>query len=65
MIDLLKKFLDELPTSDEKLCFEMGYDCEINGANEKNCHFTLFSSPEKTAAWEAGKAQAVKDREKK
>ncbi len=44
------------------LPYLMGYDCEIHGANTTNCHFSLFDSPEHTAAWEAGVAQAKKDK---
>lgn len=32
-----------------------GFDCERGGANEINCHFSIFSSVEKTKAWERGK----------
>ncbi len=35
--------------------YSAGLDCAISGANKKNCHFTIFSSPQKTAAWEKGK----------
>lgn len=63
MLDQIKKFIDEIPTSNEKICFAMGYDAAINGANEKNCHFSLFSSKENTAAWEAGNRKGVADRE--
>lgn len=38
--------------------YEMGYDCGKNGPNETNCHFTLFSSVNKTKAWELGKRDA-------
>jgi len=39
-----------------------GHDCGLNGPNEKNCHYTLFSTPEKTADWERGKMDGEKDR---
>lgn len=58
----LQKFLNDIPKPDENVCFAMGYDSEMNGADEKNCHFSLFSSIERTRAWERGKAQAVKDK---
>lgn len=61
-IEAIQKFLNGIPKSDEKVCFAMGYDSEMNGADEKNCHFSLFSSVERTRAWERGKAQAVKDK---
>jgi ribosome modulation factor len=35
-----------------------GYDCGKNGANTANCDFTLFATPELTAAWERGKKRA-------
>jgi len=35
--------------------YEMGKSCAENGANLINCHFNIFSSPEKTKAWEEGK----------
>ncbi len=50
-----------VPTHDEKTCFDMGYDCHVNGANTTNCNFSLFSTRENTAAWEAGKRQAAID----
>jgi len=58
MLAQIQKFLAEIPTANEKICFAMGYDCEMNGADEKNCHFSLFSSPENTKAWESGKEKA-------
>lgn len=35
--------------------FKKGYDCGKNGSNTENCHFSLFSTPERTKAWEEGK----------
>ena len=35
--------------------YKMGKDCAVNGANEKNCHFSLFQNRECTDAWEQGK----------
>ncbi len=40
----------------------MGYDSVLNGANEINCSYRIFSKPELTRAWEEGKAQAEKDK---
>jgi len=34
--------------------YEQGLDSGLNGANTTNCHFRLFSSPDKTRAWERG-----------
>lgn len=64
MLDQIKKILDEIPTSNERICFAMGYDCEMNGANTTNCHFSLFSSPENTKAWQAGKDKAREEKDK-
>ena len=58
MLAQIEKFIAEIPKPDEKVCFAMGYDCEMNGADEKNCHFSLFSSPGRTKAWESGKEKA-------
>ncbi len=38
--------------------FAAGEDCVKNGANKKNCHFSIFATPELTKAWEAGKKDA-------
>ena len=38
--------------------YRAGFDCGINGANEENCHFSLFSTPERTKEWEKGKKDA-------
>lgn len=43
--------------------YDMGTDCEMNGATEENCHFTLFSSHAKMKAWEQGKKDAKKQKE--
>jgi len=49
----IRHFANLVPTSnDRKAAFEMGKDCALNGANEKNCHFAIFSSPENALAWE-------------
>ena len=61
-LEWITQFIKDIPTSNEKICFTMGYDCGVNGADEKNCHFSLFSSPANTKAWEAGKRQAEKDK---
>ena len=58
IIKTLQDFLAEIPKPDEKICFANGYDCEMNGANTTNCHFSLFGSPERTKAWERGKEAA-------
>lgn len=43
------------PKRDEDYAYRMGVDCARNGANETNCNFAIFSTPENTAAWERGK----------
>lgn len=45
---------------DKKMAFEHGRDCGLNGSNTINSHFGIFSQPEFTKAWEAGKASVVK-----
>ncbi len=43
------------PKVSKKDAYKMGYDCGLNGADEENCHFAIFSSPENTKEWERGK----------
>lgn len=38
-----------------KQAYRAGLDSFKNGVNEINCDFRLFSSPQKTKAWEWGK----------
>lgn len=38
--------------------YNRGYDCGENRANTWNSNFKVFSTPEKTAAWEEGKRDA-------
>lgn len=40
-----------------------GYDCGCNGANEANCHYQYFASPEHTRAWEHGKRLGEKKKQ--
>jgi len=54
--------MSELSKEDKNYCYRMGYDAEVNGASENNCHFSIFSSAEKTQEWEKGKSQAVLDK---
>lgn len=44
--------------------YKMGYDCGMNGANQINCNFRIFGSPESTREWERGKEQAEIDKKK-
>lgn len=50
---LLRRFTIQSPELAK--CYELGYDCAVNGANTTNCHFSIFSSPDRTKAWEDGK----------
>ena len=49
----MKEIINKL-SKEEKYAYEMGKDCKLNGANEKNCNFKIFSSPSMTRAWELG-----------
>lgn len=49
--DYPKTMQDIKPVSKE---FRLGYDAAVNGSSETNCHFSIFSSPEKTKEWERG-----------
>lgn len=42
--------------------YEQGYDCGMNGPNETNSHYAIFSQPQYTKEWERGKAQAEEDK---
>lgn len=46
------------PKRSTDYAYDKGYDCGVNGANEDNCHFAIFSTPENTKAWEEGKRDA-------
>ena len=50
------------PVRSQDYAYKMGYDCEMNGATEENCHFSIFSSKENTAAWEDGKRAAAAEK---
>jgi hypothetical protein len=47
-----------------KSAYDAGYDAGKNGPNTTNCHFSIFSAPEKTKAWEQGKADGDRAKEK-
>ena len=53
--------------ADETLqkCYEKGYDAGKNGANTTNSHFSLFTSPDRTKAWEKGNKRAKEERQVK
>lgn len=62
LLEFQNKLIEGLATKSEKNSFLAGYSCGAEGANTENCHFSFFSSPANTAAWEAGKAQAEADK---
>ena len=43
--------------------YKNGYDSVINGADMTNCHFSNFTSKEKTTEWERGRDAAEIQRE--
>lgn len=47
-----------VPKRDKNYAYKMGLDCGKNGANETNCNFSIFSTPENTKEWERGKRNA-------
>jgi hypothetical protein len=49
--------------SKEDYAEAMGYDAGRNKPNEKNCHFSIFATPEMTRAWERGKKRGDAERE--
>jgi ribosome modulation factor len=57
--------LFEIPKRDVDYAYRMGYDNAINGANQTNCHFSIFSSRKNTDAWERGNADGKKELEDK
>lgn len=58
----LEDLIKTVNSKDEKIAVAMGYDCGINGADEKNCHFSLFTTSELTKAWEQGKKKADEEK---
>lgn len=42
------------PNIEQQHCYECGYDAKLNGENKINSSYDLFSTPEKTKAWEHG-----------
>lgn len=46
-------------TSQQK-AYDFGVDCGLNGPNETNAHFSIFSDPEHTKQWELGKTYGEK-----
>ena len=56
----LKKRGTVIPQRDETYAYNMGFDCGKNGANLKNCHFSIFNSQSNMKEWERGKRDAEK-----
>lgn len=53
------------PSTDRNAhAYRMGYDAGMNGANETNCHFSIFATPERTKQWERGNADGSRARER-
>lgn len=46
----------KIQSDEEKYAYKMGKDCSLNGANTKNCHFSIFATRKNTTAWEQGKS---------
>lgn len=44
-----------LTTDELRTAYNSGFDTGMYGANTTNSHFSIFSTPEKTKAWEVGK----------
>lgn len=42
--------------------YRAGHDAGLNGPNTINCHFRLFSTPEKTKEWERGNKAGAAER---
>lgn len=40
--------------------YKAGFDCGLNGADLKNCNWSLFGTDEKLKEWEQGKADGLK-----
>lgn len=51
--------LSDAELSTEK-AYRMGLKSISEGPNEENCHFSIFSSPEDTKAWERGRKEGKK-----
>ena len=51
-------YLISLQLPERQEAFVLGYNSVLDGANEENCHFSIFTLEENTKAWEAGAAEA-------
>ncbi len=59
-LDVLRSLIP--PRIGESEAYSRGYDYGLNGANEENCHFSIFSSVENTKEWERGNADGKQER---
>lgn len=57
--------LHKIYSDEEQSAYDAGYSAAIDGSDTTNCHFSIFSTPEKMKAWESGKQNgdvAAKDK---
>ena len=51
---------DKIISKDE--AYKRGYDSEMNGANDFNCHYSIFLNKESMLSWQCGVKAAKEDR---
>ena len=56
--------LIEIPPASADDAYNAGYACALMGANEQNCNFRFFTTPELTSAWGHGNSDAKAGRVK-
>ena len=60
----LKRLIAQKPPIDRlQLAYEMGVDYVRNGADTKNCHFSLFATHGMTKEWERGRDDEQRKKE--
>ncbi len=57
-MDSLLEHLMSIQSPSDRKAFAFGYDSVMSGANEENCHFSIFMQKNNTKAWERGAAEA-------
>jgi len=57
-MDSLLEHLMSIQSPSDRKAFAFGYDSVMSGANEENCHFSIFMQKNNTTAWERGAAEA-------
>lgn len=66
LFDELERRMRENLTTQQRVDLEyaedMGYEAGYHGPTEKNSHFSIFSAPEFTKAWERGHLRGLKAR---